>query len=134
MQEKTKQKIGKWAEPAGVMQPGSGFKNISLMRPMKVYPVQESEVQSLGLLNQLVTGFFSASSGFAFFALGLWAQAESGDKQPTSTFWLLFWVCVFVALIFLVIGGLCVRQRKSVWQKIQDEAKEIQTRSETSTS
>ncbi len=54
---------------------GALVRTVYATRTMKVYAIPENELRSLSLLNTLSMAFFSASSGFLSFAIGLWVHA-----------------------------------------------------------
>lgn len=99
---------------------------------MKVFPVHESDISSLSLLNNLVTLFFSGASATLLFGIGILVDlAIEGHfvaGQTTESGRVLLLVVVPICIVFtvaLTLIGFWVRgKRQSIWQKIEDESTE----------
>ena len=120
-------------ESKALAEVGAHFALRHLERPMNVYPVHESELESISFLNPLVTALFSIGSALILFALGLIAdlavegQLVAGSLNPYGRA-LLFLVTPVLGVLGLAsyIGGIAaLRKRRSIWRQIKDESRII---------
>jgi len=112
---------------------GALFRPIHMERPMKVFPIHESEVSGLSLLNNLVTGFWSGASGLLLLAIGLIidlaveGQLISGQLTESGRVLLLCVtpLCGLIAFALFIAGWLAKGKRASIWRRIEEESIEI---------
>jgi hypothetical protein len=94
-------------------------------RTMKCYPVQETEIEMLAVLNTQATLFFAAATGAAGYAFSIWTNAQFVEKlTPTAKVASdgLMPVLIAVAVIFGAIGVYSAFRRGGLWDKIKKES------------
>lgn len=112
---------------------GSVFNSIHMRRPMKVFPVHQSEITSLSFLNNLVTGFFSAAFSLFFLGVGIVIDLAvegkfGGVGLSESDRVLLYCVAPLVgglAILSIGAGIWATVKRKSTWAQIEGECTEV---------
>lgn len=100
---------------------------------MNVYPVFESEVSNLSMLNNLVTGLFSAGFSFLLLAIGIIVDLLTADKlnwdsELNRLIIVVAIVFAMIAVISFVFGWWARNQRESIWDKIKKACREIPPR------
>lgn len=114
-----------------VPETGARFNVEHLVRPMKVYPVHESELDTISFLNPLVAGFLSVGSALLLFAIGLLVDlavegqfAEGGiTAYGKALAQIVAPTLIGLGILSYLAGGLAWRKRRSVWRKIRDESR-----------
>lgn len=109
---------------------GSFLDRVSGRRPMKEYPLTESELKELQMLGTASTLFFSLASGIGGFLIDLQKDLsllQSPEKldvdfEKKVSFWTgAWWVASFGVIIFLILGGIAYWRGSSRIAKIMDE-------------
>lgn len=100
---------------------------------MKVFPVHQSEMISLSLLNNLVTGFFAGASSLLLLGVsvvinlaieGKFGEVGLGDGDKV----LLYCVVPIFGVLALILAGagiFAIRKRRSTWKQIESESKKV---------
>lgn len=117
--------------PSGQSAQGAIFTPAYVERVVRVFAIQEGEVDSIALANTLSTVFFSIFSGLATLALSIWVNASfySSTAMPPAAEVLCKFgapICVALSLVFLALGFWIRRRRSSTWERIQKESKAVQ--------
>ena len=108
---------------------GASVQSEYMVRKMKCYPVQETEMDSLATLNTQATGFFSTASAILALAAGVWTNAIFNTTlTPMAEL-----ATKFVAPFLLVLAAFyfwmaidTARKRSSLWRKIKSESVTLQ--------
>ena len=103
---------------------------------MRVFPVDESEIISLSMLNDLTTGFFSGASTAFILSIGIIIdmalQGQYWGNYSTELgrifLCLLFPILAVVAVILLVCGIWTLKKRSSIWDNIRKSCIEIDSK------
>ena len=112
---------------------GATFRPIHMERTMRVFPVHQSEMISLSLLNNLVTGFFAGASSLIFLGAGVvidlaiegkFGEVGLGDGDKVLLYCVVPIFCV-LALVLAGAGIFAIRKRRSTWEQIEGESKEV---------
>ena len=123
----------KGREPTVQAPSGATFDPKHMVRPMKVFPVHQSEITSLSLLNNLVAGFLAGAFSLFFLGVGVvldlaiegrFGEAGLGDSDKV----LLYCVVPILGVLALILAGagiLAIRKRRSTWEQIESESKEV---------
>lgn len=115
---------------------GAKFRPVHMERHMRVFPVDESEIVSLSILNDLTTAFFSGASTLFVLSVGIVIDLALQDQYwgnyttEHSKFLLYILVPIFiVAAILLLLAGIwALRKRTSVWDNINNSCTEIDSK------
>ena len=94
---------------------------------MIVYPIDESRLESLSMLNNGVTFFFSVGTGALMFAVGLARDLSIMLDQdvPVGTSemaGLVYWSCGIGAVIAYAVGGGLLWKRGGIIRQIKSRA------------
>jgi uncharacterized membrane protein YdcZ (DUF606 family) len=97
---------------------------------MKTYPVNESEFDSMSLLNNLASGFFAGASALFLFAAGMIIDLAIAGQLVTAQLtdsgrviaFLVAPLCGIASVVLLLCGVWATRRRNSIWSNIKSEA------------
>lgn len=104
---------------------GALVRTVYATRTMKVYAIPENELRSLSLLNTLSMAFFSASSGFLSFAIGLWINAAFQSTLTPAGKILSIVGAPIAVILSIIFGGLGIwawKTRKSGLETVEKES------------
>ncbi|MFH1111307.1 MAG: hypothetical protein V1790_19240 [Planctomycetota bacterium] len=103
---------------------GAVFSPEHLDTKEKVYPIPESRLTTLSLLNGLVPFFFSLATGALTFGLGIEVNlamcAPSAEAQKFAG--VLCWVCYVASVVFFIAAGWFLYLRASDLKRLKDSA------------
>jgi hypothetical protein len=105
---------------------GSKFLSIHVERSVKIYPVQENELEAFTSLNITATTAFSLSASFLFFGAGTLVNHLLVDAPQAGALGLLLVIeigCAVLAAGFAAGGVWAVCRRKAMWQRIVQETR-----------
>lgn len=101
-----------------------------MTRTVKVYPLQEMEIDALALFNSLATALFSLGSALVTYGLGIYSSATiQGSLTPRAWGFVDFAgpIPIAIGTLFIVGGILAWWRRYSLARKIKSEAEVIET-------
>lgn len=107
---------------------GASVQPFYVQRTMKVYAINEHEVQTLSSLNAQATVFFSLGSFFLSAALGIWTNAAFATEPSAMSQVANMFIapgCLVVAVAFMILGWVAMRSRNSTWQTIKNESSNV---------
>jgi len=97
---------------------------------VKVYAIQETEMEHLSIMNSQATAYFSAAAGIASFAIAIVIDvirdANAGGNVNDFDWVLLFYfmpVMIIAALFCWRMGRRLVKSRRSLLDTIKEESK-----------
>lgn len=94
-------------------------------RSMKTYPVHETEMNSISLLNTGATLFFTLA-GIPFgIAMSIWISAAFNSTQTqlgTLCALIVAPILLIFAVVFFVLGCTAWLQRRNLWSHIKSES------------
>lgn len=104
---------------------GATVRSLYVERDVKVYAIQESEVDSLSHFNTLATVSFSLATLFTSLPISLWANAAfSTELTPIGRI-----ATFYLAPVGLILSGICcmsgiwaLYKRSSTWSRIRSES------------
>lgn len=103
---------------------GAAHVPLYMERRVRVYPIQENELTTIGLLSHLVTGSAAvAGAVLGFMASILWDMATSSDEAKRTFGLPVVLVCVLVIIGCLVVGGFSISRRSKELKRIMDESR-----------
>lgn len=114
--------------PGSISTSAAGATHVPLymIRKVKVYPIQENELTTLGLLTHIVTGAVAVASGvFGFIASIWWDMATSSDENTRHVGGAVTVVCVVVIVACVLLAAVTRSKRKTELRKILDESRLI---------
>jgi hypothetical protein len=94
-------------------------------RTMKCYPLHESEMGTLSILNTQATVFFSAATGAFGYAVSIWTNAAFAGAPTETARIATHTIAPLVAIagvVFSIIALICAVQRRGVWERIKKES------------
>ena len=104
---------------------GAYFSPVHAERIVKVYPILETEMKSLGLLNTLATTLFSIGTGLLTFCVGLHfdISIESGPTTAArNEVHLAYAICITLGVLALIGASVAACYRHSELAKILSES------------
>jgi len=92
-------------------------------RQVKIYPIQENELETISLLNTGVSLFCSfACAVLVYMATIAWDMYASIDPATSRAGTGVIVICALVILLFFGIASYCGYRRKNVLQSIQSQS------------
>jgi hypothetical protein len=108
---------------------GAFYQPTHLVRAVKIYPIQESELRTLSMFSTIVTVVASiASLAFAFALSVWWDVMQSKDIAATKLGYGVLVVCGVVILGCVGVGAWAIMERKSQLQTIISESRVLGTK------
>jgi hypothetical protein len=107
---------------------GATVQSYYARRNMKIFPVADHELDAIMTMNNLHAILLTLASGFISLALGIWVTGMfAKDVTPEGEV-----LSKFGAWVLIGLGALCIGlcfwtriKRKSIWDKIIEESKEV---------
>jgi hypothetical protein len=101
-----------------------------MVRTMKCYAVQETEMEMVDTFIGQATTFYSTSSALVSFAASIWINAAFAttltDTAKLSAFYFAP-LCVIGSIVFVKLGYDASRKRKTLWATIKAQSEAIAT-------
>jgi hypothetical protein len=113
---------------AGIVtsQPGAAHLPLYMVRQVKIYPIQENELNSLALLSNVFTGVMTIAGGVVGFLVSiLWDMATSPEESKRTIGMPVAIVCVVVILACGAIAIWSRQNRGSELARILSESRSL---------
>jgi hypothetical protein len=98
---------------------------------MTTYPVNDTEIGMIGMLEFQSTAYFSAATLFIGGAATIWISATFYETVPPAAKLLTLFgapVCLVIGLIFVGLGVMAWVQKRGIWVKIKGESQPVSLR------
>lgn len=103
---------------------GIKFHTYHVGRTVKIYPILESELRSISMLNSLVIMLVSVGTFFLSYAIGLatdWAMQDSITATGTILVNVVVPICLVLCLVFFASAYWAYKRRKNDLDKTLEE-------------
>ncbi len=113
---------------AGASPSGAVYRQTHMERDVKIYPIDETGMKMLAMLNDLSTFFFSAAVFCATTAFDLWSGIEienSPAENAKHEMGKIEWVCLVLGIGCFLAGCYAVWSRNTEISRIKRESREV---------
>jgi len=113
--------------PADIKSLGATYALEHVERQVKIYPIQESELWTMSVLNTLSTFMFTLGGIFLSVTLSIWTGilVDGGKAAGTGQAVKMEWACFVIAAIFWIVGIWAIIVKRNEIHRIKAESSEL---------
>lgn len=111
---------------AGTGGAGAQLMLLNVVRPMNVYPVTESDLRTIGVMNFISTATFSVGGVFVGLAANIWINAAFYNEIPPVARAMVTYgapLCIGIAILCSIGGITAMIFRRSTWRGVRQSVR-----------